>query len=93
MKWDGKYVSLAKGMDPYTVTEAQAIALIEESRGKEAKKVIADFPASGIQVLNGRFGPYIKLGKNNYTIPRKQDPQALTEADCQAIIAKAEKKK
>ena len=93
VKYDGHFVSLAKGMDPYTVTEAQAIALIEESKGKEAKKVIADFPASGIQVLNGRFGPYIKKGKDNYKIPRKQDPQTLTEEDCQAIIAKAEKKK
>ncbi len=93
VKYDGHYVSLAKGMDPYTVTEEQAIALIEESKGKEAKKVIADFPASGIQILNGRFGPYIKKGKDNYKIPRKQDPQTLTEEDCQAIIAKAEKKK
>ncbi|MBR5019831.1 MAG: type I DNA topoisomerase [Bacteroidales bacterium] len=93
VKYDGKFVSLAKGQDPYSLTEAQAIALIEQSQAKEGKKVIAEFPASGIQVLNGRFGPYIKKGKDNYKIPRKQDAAALTEDDCLALIAKASKKK
>ena len=93
VKHAGKFVSLAKGQDPYTITEEQAIALIEESRSKDAKKIIADFPASGIQVLNGRYGPYIKHGKENYKIPRKTDPSNLTEEACLAIISKAEKKK
>ena len=93
VKHAGKFVSLAKGQDPYSITEEQAIALIEESRNKDAKKVIADYPASGIQVLNGRYGPYIKHGKENYKIPRKTDPSNLTEEACLAIISKAEKKK
>ena len=93
VKHAGKFVSLAKGQDPYTITEAQAIALIEESRKKETGKVIADYPASGIQVLNGRYGPYIKKGKENFKIPKKTDPSTLTEEACQAIIAKAAKKK
>ena len=93
VKCNGKYVSLAKGQDPYTITEEQAIALIEESQTKEAHKVIADFPASGIQVLNGRYGPYLKRGKDNFKIPRKTDPSKLTEADCLAIIEKAANKK
>ena len=92
VKYDGKYVSLGKGQDPYTITEQQAIELIEESLNKEAKKVIADFPGSGIQVLNGRYGPYLKKGKENYKIPRKTDPATLTEEACLAIIAKAAKK-
>ena len=93
VKYDGKYVSLAKGQDPYTLTEEQAVALIEESRDKEARKLIADFPGSGIQVLNGRYGPYIKQGKGNYKIPKKTDPESLTEEACLAIISKADKKK
>ena len=93
VKHAGKFVSLAKGQDPYSITEEQAIALIEESRNKDAKKVIADYPASGIQVLNGRYGPYIKHGMENYKIPRKTDPSNLTEEACLAIISKAEKKK
>ena len=93
VKYDGHFVSLAKGQDPYTLTEAQAIALIEESRNKETKKVIADFPDAGIQILNGRYGPYLKKGKENYRIPKKQDAASLTLEDCLAIISKAEKKK
>jgi len=93
IKYDGKFVSLAKGQDPYTLTEAQAIALIEEKKQKEDKKVIADFPSSGIQVLNGKYGPYIKQGKENYKIPKKTDPSTLTEEACLAIISKEKKKK
>ena len=93
VKYDGKFVSLAKGQDPYTITEEQAVALIEDSLQKASKKVIADFPGSGIQILNGRYGPYIKKGKDNYKIPRKSDPTILTEQDCISIISKAEKKK
>ena len=93
VKYDGHFVSLAKGQDPYTLTEEQAIALIEESRNKETKKVIADFTDAGIQILNGRYGPYLKKGKENYRIPKKQDAASLTLEDCLAIISKAEKKK
>ena len=93
VKWNGKFVSLAKGQSPYTVTEEQAIALIEDSRDKDGKKVIADFPASGIQILNGRYGPYLKKGKENFKIPKKKNPETLTEQDCIEIIEKAGKKK
>ena len=92
VKYDGKFVSLAKGQDPYTLTEEEAVALIEESLNKEAKKVIAEFPG-GIQVLNGRYGPYIKRGKDNYKIPKRTDPATLTEEACREIIEKASKKK
>ena len=92
VKYDGKYVSLAKGQDPYTITEAQAIALIEGKKQQDEKKLIADFPESGIQVLNGRYGPYIKQGKENYKIPKRTDPATLTEAACKDIIAKSRKK-
>ena len=68
------------------------IALIEGKKVQEEKKVIAEFPASGIQILNGRYGPYLKQGKENYKIPKRTDPATLTEADCQALIAKSRKK-
>ncbi len=93
VKHAGKYVSLGKGQDPYSLTEEQAVKLIEDSRDKEARKLIAEFPDSGIQVLNGRFGPYIKKGRDNYKIPKKKDPQTLTEEDCVEIIEKTPKKK
>ena len=92
VKYDGKFVSLAKGQDPYTLTEEQAVALIEESLRKSASMVIAEFPASGIQILNGRYGPYLKKGKENFKLPRKKDPATLSEQDCLEIIEKAKKK-
>lgn len=92
LKYDGKFVSLAKGQDPYTITEDQAVALIEDSLDKQKQKVIADFPASGIQILNGRYGPYLKRGKDNFKIPKKTDPSSLTEDACLEIISKAGKK-
>ena len=93
VKYDGKYVSLAKGQDPYTITEAQAVALIEDSLSKSANKIISEFPASGIQILNGRYGPYLKKGRENFKLPKKKDPSTLSEQDCLDIIAKAAKKK
>ena len=93
VKYDGKFVSLGKGQDPYTITEKQAVALIEDHLAKESKKTIAEFPASGIQVLSGRYGPYIKQGKDNYKIPKRTDPATLTEEACLDIISKASKKK
>ncbi len=93
VKYDGKYVSLGKGLDPYTVTEEQAIALIEASLDKESKKSIAEFEASGIQILNGRYGPYIRKDGANYKIPRGTDPYKLTETQCIEIIENTPVKK
>jgi DNA topoisomerase-1 len=84
-------VSLGKNFDPIQITEDEAIALIEDHKQKEIKKHIASF--GDIEVLNGRFGPYIKQGKNNYKIPKSINPETLDEAACKAIIAKAEKQK
>ena len=87
VKYDGKYVSLGKDLDPYTITREEAISLIEDHNSSESKKVIAEFGGSGIQVLNGRYGPYIKQGASNYKIPAKVNPSTLTEEDCKQIIA------
>lgn len=81
------YVSL-KEDSPFEVGEAKAIELIKEKREIDAKKTIQVFE-SGMQVLNGRFGPYIKEGKKNYKIPKDKDPAALSEEDCLEIIKEA----
>ena len=91
IKYGSNYVSLGKNFDPIQITEDEAIALIEDHKQKEIKKHIASF--GDIEVLNGRFGPYIKQGKNNYKIPKSIKPETLDEAACKAIIAKAEKHK
>ena len=88
LRYDGKFVSLGKTYDPRTIDESTAIALIEEHSRKEAEKFIANFEAEDIQILNGRFGAYIKHAGENYKIPKGTDAKTLDVAACQAIIAK-----
>ena len=89
IKIGSEFVSLGKTYDPMLITEEEAVALIEDHRQKESKKHIATF--GDIEVLNGRFGPYIKQGRNNYKIPKGTSPESLDEAACREIIAKASK--
>ncbi|HIZ87521.1 MAG TPA: type I DNA topoisomerase [Candidatus Coprenecus pullistercoris] len=91
VKYDGKYVSLKKGMSPYTVTLDEAVKLIQEHEVQLKNKDIKSFPEADIAVLNGRYGPYIKHAGSNYRIPKGTDPTALTLEDCQAIVAKSKK--
>ncbi|MBQ7773695.1 MAG: type I DNA topoisomerase [Bacteroidales bacterium] len=87
IKYDGKFVSLGKAYDPRTIEADSAIALIEEHARKEAEKFIAEFPAEDIQVLNGRFGAYIKHAGQNYKIPKGTDAKTLDAAACLEIIS------
>ncbi|MBO7585392.1 MAG: DNA topoisomerase I, partial [Bacteroidales bacterium] len=89
IKFGSEFVSVGKNYDPMLITEKEAAALIEDHRQKELKKHIASF--GDIEVLNGRFGPYIKQGRNNYKIPKGTAPESLDEAACRAIIEKANK--
>jgi len=92
VKHSGKFYSLKRGVDdPYTITEERGIELITEKREGEKMKVINDY--GDIQVLNGRYGPYITMNKNNYRIPKGSDPQKLTKEDCLSIIEKSGPKK
>ena len=84
-----KYASLKKEDDPYTVTLERALAIIREKREIEANRIIKEFPDSGIQVLNGRYGPYITDGTKNGKIPKDRDPKSLTLDECKALIAAA----
>lgn len=89
---DGKYVSLPKEMDPMTVTLADAIKLIAEKREQERQRHIKSFEEdSTMQVLNGRFGPYITCDGKNYRLPKSLHERAaqLTYAECKEIVDKA----
>jgi DNA topoisomerase-1 len=88
-----KYASLKKDDDPYTVTLERALEIIREKREIEANRIIQEFPDAGIQVLNGRYGPYITDGKKNGKIPKDRDPKSLTLEECKALIAAAPEKK
>ena len=80
-------VSLPRGKDPLTITLEECAALLAGEKDKPAvNAVIADFPGSGIQIINGKYGPYLKKDGTNYKIPRGKAAAALTEAECLEII-------
>jgi DNA topoisomerase-1 len=88
VKYGSKYASL-KEDDPYTVTLERAREVIRLKQEADANRLILDFPDDGIQVLNGRFGPYITDKKKNAKIPKDRDPKTLTLEECKALIEAA----
>jgi DNA topoisomerase-1 len=88
IKYGSKYVSL-KEDDPYTVTLERALECIQAKQLADANRIIRDFGVDGIQVLNGRYGPYITNGEKNARIPKDRDPKALTLEDSRALLAAA----
>jgi DNA topoisomerase-1 len=83
VKHGDKFVSLKKEQDPLTISEAEAIMLIEEKRKIDAEKYIKEFPTRpDIKVLNGRFGAYIAAGTKNVKIPKGKVPSELTLEEC-----------
>ncbi|HAA11814.1 MAG TPA: type I DNA topoisomerase [Cytophagales bacterium] len=94
IRHDGKFVSLKKEDDPLTVTEERAVELILAKRKADAEKHIKSFDENpDVQILNGRWGPYIKVGKKNVKIPKDKDPKELTLAECLELAEKAPEKK
>jgi len=83
-----KYVSI-KTDDPYTVELPRALELIQEKEVFEANRTILSFPETDIQVLNGRYGPYITDKIKNAKIPKDRDPKTLTLDECRELIAAA----
>lgn len=91
---DKKFVSIPKGEDPYTITPERAVELIQAKRESDRNKTIKVFAENtDIQVLNGRFGPYIKAGKKNVKIPKDKVPADLTLEECLALAEKAPESK
>jgi DNA topoisomerase-1 len=72
------YASLKKEDDPYTIDLARALFLVEEKEEIARNRIIKEFDGSDIQVLNGRYGPYISNGKLNGRIPKDREPASLT---------------
>jgi DNA topoisomerase-1 len=86
-----KYTSLPKGTDPMTVTLDEAIALIEEKRKQDTQKHLKFFPEDdNLEVLNGRYGPYLSYDGKNYRLPKALHERAtqLTYEECMAIVNK-----
>jgi DNA topoisomerase-1 len=88
VKYGAKYVSL-KDDDPYTITLERAHEVIAAKQLADANRIIQDFGVDNIQVLNGRYGPYITDKTRNARMPKDQDPKTLTLDECRALLAAA----
>ncbi len=84
---NGKYTSLPKTYDPMSVTLEEAIDLIKEKEQAEAKKHIKKFEAEPeLEIMNGRYGPYIAYKGNNYKIPKDIVPEDLSLESCLELV-------
>ena len=95
VRHDGKFISLPKGADPMTFSYDEAVELIVAKRAAEAQKHIKRFDEEPeLEILNGRYGPYITYKGNNYRLPKtlKVEPKDLELADCLAIIKEQDEK-
>ena len=88
VRYGNKFVSI-KEDDPYTINLERALELIAEKKLADANRLIQDFPDEGIQVLNGRYGPYVTNGEKNAKIPKDREPKTLTLEECQQLIEAA----
>jgi len=82
------FVSL-KEHDPHEITLDQALELVAEHKQRMKERIIQDFSDEGIQILKGRYGPFVTDGKRNASVPKDQEPEKLTLEECQKMLAEA----
>ncbi len=92
VKYGSKFVSINKacqdqGIDPYNISFEQAMELVRAKKEFDANKYIKNFPGTDIEVLNGRYGPYITDGNKNAKIPKDREPASLTQKECEELLA------
>lgn len=87
VRYDNTFVSIPKTMDPMTITLEEAEGMLRAKREAEANKVIKTFVEEpDLQILNGRYGPYIAYQKKNYKIPSTVEPADLNLETCFKVI-------
>jgi len=91
VKYASKFVSINKeyqdrGIDPYNITHEQAMELVKAKKEFDANKHIKDFPGTDIEILNGRWGPYITNGLKNAKVPKDKEPKSLTQTECEELL-------
>jgi DNA topoisomerase-1 len=82
------YASIKGDESAYTITLERARELIREKQELIANRVINDF-GDGIQVLNGRYGPYITNGEKNAKVPKEREPKSMSHEECKALLEAA----
>ena len=93
IKHKNKFYSLKKEDDPQSIDETRAIELIKEKQVIEKEKIIKSFPEDeNVKVLNGRYGAYLVIKKQNFKIPKDIEPKSLTLEDCYKIAENPDNK-
>ena len=86
IRHNSSFYSISKADDPYTISQERAVEIILEKRDKDSKKLIREFKENPeVKVLNGRWGAYIAIGKNNFRIPKGTEAETLTLDVCLKI--------
>jgi DNA topoisomerase-1 len=92
VKYGAKYASI-KEDDPFSLTLPRAIEIVEAKIQADRERTILDFPDAGIQVLKGRYGPYVTDRKKNAKVPKEREPASLTLEECKELLAAAPERK
>jgi DNA topoisomerase-1 len=87
VKHGSTYASIRAPDDPYTITLDRALEVLREKAEAAANRIVASFDDGAIQVLNGRYGPYVTDGARNANVPKDSDPKALDREACVALLA------
>lgn len=96
VRYGSKFVSFPKDEEitPYTITRERALKLVADKKQADFDRIIANWEDEGIQILKGRWGPYITDGNKNAKMPTKEtDPTTLTLEDCKELLEKAPERK
>jgi len=89
VRYANKFVSIRGDDDPYTINLERALELIREKKKEDAERIIRDFADEGIQVLKGRYGPYVTDKSKNAKVPKDREPASLTLEECRELLAAA----
>ena len=88
VRYGDKFVSI-RDDDPYTIGLEKALEFIVEKKEADRQRIIQDFEDEGIQVLNGRYGPYVTNKSKNARVPKDREPASLTLEECKELLEKA----
>jgi DNA topoisomerase-1 len=89
VRYGNKFVSIRGDDDPFTINLERALELVREKKKADAERTIQDFPDEGIQVLKGRYGPYVTDKNKNAKVPKDREPASLTLEECKELLAAA----
>ncbi len=93
VRYGNKFVSLPEEDSPYEVELERALELVAEKKKADAERIIKVFEEQDIQILRGRYGPYINKGKLNGRIPKDEAPESLSLERCLELLKEAEERK